>query len=465
MGSHSLSESGSLPTVRRTMLNPLGLEPVPDSSLETRFLRVRSASERLVDPLSPEDACGQSMPCCSPAKWHLAHTTWFFETFVLERFEPVTAGRFEPVDPRFRAMFNSYYRSVGVPMRRDQRGLMTRPPLEDVLEYREAVDERVAAVLSGSGDFGIESKSELEMLIEVGIRHEQQHQELLLADVKHLLSLNPLRPVYASAAVDGPDPREGAGRMSWRSFAEGLRRIGICETGAEGFSYDNERPAHRVFVHGFDLADRLVTNGEYLEFIADGGYERAELWLDAGWSHRRERGIEHPLYWRKDGDGRWLEFTLTGERELCRSEPVCHVGFYEAEAFARWAGARLPTEQEWESAARESGAAADEAGGVCLETGALHPAPAVAAVDGPLRQMLGDVWEWTRSDYGPYPGYTAPEGALGEYNGKFMSGQYVLRGGCCVTPRGHASVTYRNFYAPGDRWQFGGIRLARDTGT
>jgi len=412
-----------------------------NASAAERFAAVRSQSLKLAAPLTPEDACAQSMPACSPVKWHLAHTTWFFEMLVLEAAVP----GFEPVDERFRCLFNSYYNALGKQFPKELRGTQTRPTFDEVLEYRRRVDDAMQRLLS-RGDIG----EELLGVIATGINHEQQHQELILSDIKHLFSLSPLAPAY----VEDPTKTAGAPRdVAWHAFDEGIRWIGAAENKAD--VYDNEFPRHRVFLEPFEIADRCVTNGEWMAFIEDGGYRRSELWLDAGWTAVQTHGWSKPFYWRHR-DGAWHEFTLSGERALDPAEPVVHVSFFEADAFARWAGARLPTEHEWETAAVEGEASME---GNFVEAGGLHPRSSGTG-DG-LRQMFGDVWEWTRSDYGPYPGYTPPPGALGEYNGKFMCGQYVLRGGCCATPRSHIRRTYRNFYQPGDRWCFSGLRLAR----
>jgi ergothioneine biosynthesis protein EgtB len=417
-----------------------------NAPLIARYLSIRGQSDAIAARLTPEDTTAQSMPACSPTKWHLAHTTWFFETFVLERF----LTDFRPADPRFRVLFNSYYNAVGEQGAKAERGLMTRPSLDAVRSYRARTDELVVRVLTERGRDAVVGE-----LIELGLQHEQQHQELMLMDIKHLFSRSPLRPVYAE-----PDGFETGkpGDLRWVAFEGGVREMGF-ESRA-GFAYDCEGPRHTVYVNGFEIADRLVTNGEYLAFVQDNGYDRSELWLDAGWAWVRSRGVRAPLYWREDA-GRLLEFTLRGDQPLDLDRPVCHVSFFEADAFARWRGARLATEAEWEVAAVESGATVS---GNFLESGSLHPdAPHERSrgESGPLRQLFGDAWEWTRSDYGPYPGYRPPEGALGEYNGKFMCGQYVLRGGCCVSPAGHIRATYRNYYAPSDRWMFSGIRLAR----
>ncbi len=418
----------------------------PDSSLaaplEQRFAAVRATSRALAAPLSAEDCAIQSMPDASPTKWHLAHTTWFFETFILSRHDPQRA----PFHPAFRMLFNSYYNSVGDKHPRPQRGLLSRPSLDEVLEYRQRVEDEIAVLLrEGALD------EPARALVELGIQHEQQHQELILTDLKHMLSCNPLRPAYQKnwplTAIQGRKPR-------WTAIAGGAREIGHA---GGGFAFDNEAPRHTVWIRDFEMASHPVTHGDVLEFIADGGYRRPELWLSAGWDTVVTRGWQAPLYW-ENVDGQWQTFTLRGMAPVERNTPACHVSFFEAEAFARWAGARLPTEAEWEVAA-----AATPLEGNFLESGALHPlALREAPDDGALAQAFGDVWEWTRSDYSPYPGFRPAPGAVGEYNGKFMSNQYVLRGGSCVTPASHIRASYRNFFPADARWQFSGLRLARD---
>jgi ergothioneine biosynthesis protein EgtB len=409
--------------------------------LAARFGAVRAATERLAEPLSPEDTTAQSMPDASPVKWHLAHTSWFFETFLLES---VPGQR--PFDPAYRVLFNSYYHSVGEQHFRPERGLVTRPGLAEVRAYRAHVDGACLALLAR----GALSAAQCAVL-ELGLQHEQQHQELILTDLKHLLARNPLHPTYRPRPPEAP-PRP-APALAWHAQPPGLREIGYA---GAGFAFDNEGPRHRVFVHGFALASRLVTNAEYLAFMADRGYARPELWLSDGWAAVCANGWRAPLYWL-ERDGAWQHYTLAGLREIAPDEPVAHVSAYEADAYARWAGARLPTEAEWEVVA--SGA---EIAGNFVESGRLHPAPlAGAPADGPA-QLFGDVWEWTSSAYAPYPGYRPPAGALGEYNGKFMANQLVLRGGSCATPLSHLRASYRNFFHPDARWQWSGIRLARD---
>jgi ergothioneine biosynthesis protein EgtB len=401
-----------------------------------RFLRVRTATETLCAPLSPEDCVAQSMPDASPAKWHLGHTSWFFETFVLAR-----APGFTPFRPGYAEIFNSYYEAVGARHPRAARGVLTRPAFEEVRAYRASVTARVLSLLERPG-----TSPELRSVVELGIHHEEQHQELLLTDIKHLFASNPLHPKYREA---GERFRSEASPVAFRPFDAALRTIGHS---AETFAFDNERPAHREFVEAHALADRLVTNGEYLEFMRDGGYTRPELWLSDGFRTATERSFRAPLYWEPSDDA---VFSFAGVVPLNLADPVCHVSFYEADAFARWAKARLPMEAEWESAAQSAAIR-----GNFVESGALEPRPA-GAPDGSLRQLYGDVWEWTQSAYSPYPGFRPLAGALGEYNGKFMANQLVLRGGSCATPRDHMRATYRNFFPPDARWQFTGIRLAR----
>jgi ergothioneine biosynthesis protein EgtB len=411
-------------------------EASPD--LATRYRRVRAASERLAAPLSPEDCCAQSMPDASPTKWHLAHTSWFFETFVLD-----PDGR-RPFHPRFRVLFNSYYNGVGEQHPRPQRGLLTRPSLEEVLAYRAHVDRGVEALL----DAGVEPDAAAR--VELGLHHEQQHQELLLTDAKHLLSRNPLRPGYRSDLA--PPPSRRAPPLRWHRWASGIRSIGHA---GSGFHFDNEAPRHAVVSNGFELASRLVTNAEYLAFVEAGGYADPRWWLSDGFASLRAEGWAAPAYWERDG-GAWTEQTLGGPRPLDPDAPVCHVSFYEADAYARFAGARLPTEAEWEIAAAPA-----PVHGNLVERDHLHPVAAEPSADAPA-QLFGDVWEWTQSPYVGYPGFEPAPGAIGEYNGKFMCNQMVLRGGSCATPADHVRATYRNFFPPAARWQFSGFRLARD---
>ncbi|HKU45606.1 MAG TPA: ergothioneine biosynthesis protein EgtB [Burkholderiales bacterium] len=411
------------------------MEPLQQrSARRAEYLRIREASVALVEPLSAEDCAIQSMADASPAKWHLAHTTWFFETFILQ---PHVRG-YRVFDAAYGYLFNSYYNAIGERHPRPERGMLSRPSLEEILAYRRHVDDALLAAKALPAD-----------LLELGLHHEQQHQELILTDVKHLLSRNPLQPVYRR---QWPLTTIRARTRRWVGFAGGLHEIGH---GPPGFAYDNETPRHRVWLEDFQIASHPVTHGDFVEFIDDGGYRRAELWLSAGWDLMRARGWQAPEYWTQRGSG-WRTFTLHGEAPVDPNTPVCHVSFFEAEAFARWAGARLPTEAEWEVASQ-----AAPRDGNFVESGALHPLALREEPEGALAQAFGDVWEWTRSDYAPYPGYQPAEGAVGEYNGKFMCGQYVLRGGSCATPASHIRPTYRNFFPPEARWQFSGLRLAR----
>jgi ergothioneine biosynthesis protein EgtB len=426
-------------------------------ALAERFTRVRLCTEGLAAPLSAEDCGLQSMPDTSPTKWHLAHTTWFFETLVLG-----AAGE-APFDPAFGFLFNSYYEAIGPRHARPRRGLLSRPSLAEVLEYRADVDRRMAALLERAAHEPSGRRAPLLGLVELGLHHEQQHQELILTDIKHALADNPLRPGYRAprgapvASVASASPAGGSAELGWVSHDEGVVSIGH---GGGGFAFDNEEPRHKVHLRAFQLADRPATAGEVLEFIADRGYARPELWLSDGFAAARAGGWEAPLYWEPQGGG-FAIYTLDGLRPLDPREPACHLSFYEADAFARWAGARLPTEAEWESIAARA-----PVRGNLAESGLFHPAPAPARASGSSggapRQLFGDVWEWTASAYLPYPGFRPWEGAVGEYNGKFMSGQMVLRGGSCATPESHLRASYRNFFSPGARWQLSGVRLARD---
>lgn len=402
------------------------------------YADVRRATLELCAPLSPEDCQIQSMPDASPTKWHLAHTTWFFETFVLERWQE----SFRPFHPDFRVLYNSYYQTVGEQYPRPQRGMVSRPTLREIHDYRAHVDAAVIRLLdAGHGN------TELTRVVELGLHHEQQHQELILTDVKHMLSKNPLRPACVAAQPAAPaTPRP----LRWQAFDGGVYHIGH---GGSGFAFDNEGPRHRQFVEPFEIADRLVTNGEYRAFMEDGGYLRSDLWLADGWAAVVAEGWKAPLYW-EEGDGGPLLFTLAGPLPPRDDEPVCHISYFEADAYARWAGGRLPTEAEWEVSAADI--AID---GNFVESRRLHPQAAPPAAG--LVQLFGDVWEWTASAYSPYAGYQPPAGALGEYNGKFMCNQLVLRGGSCATPRSHIRHTYRNFFPPHARWQFSGVRLTR----
>ncbi|MBL6751935.1 MAG: ergothioneine biosynthesis protein EgtB [Nevskia sp.] len=402
------------------------------AALLERYRAVRARTESLAALLSPEDQVVQSMPDASPTKWHRAHTTWFFETFLLKPRPGYRVFR-----EGFEFLFNSYYETVGPRLARPSRGLLTRPSAAEVSGYRAHVDQAMLALLAALPPAA-------EPLVELGLHHEQQHQELILTDIKHAFACNPLRPALVPA-----DERAGvaaAPPQRWLALPGGIQRVGH---GGSGFAFDNETPAHDTLLQGFRIAGRPVSVGEYLEFVGDGGYRRPEHWLSDGWAMVRQEGWEAPSYWERR-DGRWLAYTLAGLRELDPAEPVCHVSYYEASAYAAWAGKRLPTEFEWEATARSAGAA-----GTAIEALRVHPAPLQPG----FRQ---DVWEWTASAYLPYPGFRTAPGAVGEYNGKFMVNQMVLRGRSCATPPGHERLTYRNFFGPAARWQFSGFRLAED---
>lgn len=413
---------------------------VPSLPLAARFAAVRDRTLALAAPLSAEDAMVQSMPDASPAKWHLAHTTWFFERFVL-------AGQpgYQPINPAWHYLFNSYYQSIGPAHARPQRGLLSRPSLDEVRAYRAQVDQRVLALLQADA---LDEQSRRQLLL--GLQHEQQHQELLLTDIKHALWSNPLQPAYRD---DLPVAPGVALPLRWIASAERIVEIGApAWPAAEAFAYDNESPVHRVLVPSHALANRPVSNAEFRAFVEDGGYREPRFWMSEGWDRVQAEHWQHPLYW---DDSLQREFTLGGWRELQQHAPVCHLSYFEADAYARWQGARLPTEFEWEAAAggqRPRGRFADD--------GHLHPG--LPSADAPLAQLFGDVWEWTSSAYGAYPGFQTFPGNLGEYNGKFMCGQWILRGGSCATPSDHIRPSYRNFFAPSARWQFAGLRLARD---
>ena len=445
--------------------------PVASASIAERYVQVRGVTAGLCTGFSAEDQMVQSMPDASPTKWHLAHTTWFFETFLLK---PHLPG-YRPFHPDFTFLFNSYYKQVGSHPNRSFRGLFSRPALEEVRAYRDYVDDHMARLIgTATGDVA--------KLIVLGLNHEQQHQELIVTDIKHALWSNPLRPAWKN---DPPSPETEVPPLRWIAFDEGLYSLGLPSSAsvagdeAFDFSFDNETPRHQVFVHRFSLASRLVTNGDYTEFMRDGGYSRPELWLSDGWDTVCSQRWNAPLYW-EEHDGEWRVFTVNGMQPVVMSEPVCHVSYYEADAFARWAGARLPLESEWELAASSFPIA-----GNFLDSGLFHPCSAGDLAGRPGRrpagppdhqltqssddevtrcsdgEMFGSVWQWTSSPYTAYPGFAPAPGALGEYNGKFMSGQMVLRGGSCATPQSHIRATYRNFFPPHARWQFMGVRLAK----
>src|SRR5579875_831179 len=447
----SLSSSRALPTQSQH-----GDWQLPGKALYARYLAVRQLTAALCEPLVAEDYVIQSMPEASPVKWHLAHTSWFFETFVLAPF----LHDYRPFHPYYQFLFNSYYEAVGPRWARPRRGLLSRPTVDEVNHYRSWVDQQIAALLDRADE---ELLQRIEATLVLGLHHEQQHQELILTDLKHAWSANPLCPVYRAPTLSSPAPAEPA---RWLYYPSRLAWVGHR---GQGFAFDNESPRHRVFLEDFELSSRLVTVGDYLAFMHDDGYHRPQLWLSDGWAARQAHGWEAPLYWsRQDNrpsdchdnhiDNQWMVFTLGGRLPLTLEEPVCHLSYYEADAYARWAGARLPSEMEWECATESI-----ELAGNFLESAHFHPSAAAALEDhGPLQQLHVEVWQWTASPYVPYPGYRQLAGALGEYNGKFMCNQMVLRGSSCVTARSHARHTYRNFFPAEARWQFSGLRLARD---
>lgn len=411
-----------------------------------KFEATRQHSERICQTLSPEDCVIQSMPDVSPIRWHLAHTTWFFETFVLKRFPG-----YDRFCEQFEYLFNSYYNTVGDQFPRSHRGLLSRPTVDEIFDYRRAVDEQMIQYLERDYHWS----SQLLAVVELGLHHEQQHQELMLTDIKHVFAQNPLHP----AVVDSPLRTEGEEpSQQWISFDAGVERIGHA---GDAFAFDNESPRHRVFLEPFSLSNRLVTNGEYLQFIEDGGYQRPEFWLSLGWAEVNSQSWTGPLYW-SETQGKRYEFTLSGLLELDPQLPVTHVSYFEADAFARWVGARLPTEAEWEVAASPFSIWGNFAEDHYSDDSAIHPSQSIFG--GEFYGLFGEVWQWTGSSYSPYPGYQPPSGALGEYNGKFMCNQYVLRGGSCATSRDHLRISYRNFFPPDARWQFTGIRLAKSDG-
>ena len=414
-------------------------------SLINRYKSVRNFSHKLCKPLVTEDYVIQSMPDVSPTKWHLAHTSWFFEAFILSKAEK----NYKSLHPQYNFLFNSYYVQVGERHTRAYRGLLSRPTVEQVYEYRSYVDKNMLHFLENSDD---KTFNDFAFVVEVGLNHEQQHQELLITDIKHVFSVNPLKPVYKEISYEQTN---NIPPLEWMNFEEGIYEIGF---GENTFCYDNETPRHKEFVQSFKLGTRLITNKEYIEFMEDGGYKNAALWLSDGWATVEKENWNAPFYWEKKDD-EWWNFTLNGFRKVELNEPVCHVSFYEADAFAHWSGSRLPTEAEWETASTNI-----QIKGNFVESEKFHPTP-IESNDGEktLRQLYGDVWEWTRSSYAPYPGYKPLPGALGEYNGKFMSSQMVLRGGSCATSETHIRKTYRNFFPPNARWQFMGIRLAKES--
>lgn len=430
------------PMARPVLVSPHGELPV--ENLRARLVATRDLSLALAAPLGVEDMAVQAIEEASPTKWHLAHTSWFFETFVLTRLLPF----YEVFDPAFGYCFNSYYTCVGERQPRQERGLLSRPPLERVLAYRRHVDAGLGRLF----DQGLAAQGAAAALIELGLQHEQQHQELILTDILALFAANPLRPAYRAAPARG---RGGASEpMRWIGYAGGIVRIGGDPS--EGFAFDNETPRHDALIHPFEIADRPVTNAEWLEFIEDGGYRDPSLWLSDGWAVIQREGWKAPAYWERRGD-LFLAMTLDGLQPLEPAAPVTHVSFYEADAYARWAGARLPTEFEWEAVA-----SGEQVAGNLLDSDALRPRPPAEPFAGHPRQLFGDVWEWTESAHLPYPSYRRPTGAIGEYNAKFMCDQHVLRGGCCVTPQSHIRASYRNFLYARQRWLFAGLRLARD---
>ncbi len=421
----------------------LAIAQTSHQSLAQHYQNIRQVSEKLCQPLAIEDYGVQSMPDVSPPKWHLAHTTWFFETFILLPNLP----DYEVFHPQFGYLFNSYYEAVGQRHPRTQRGLLSRPTVAEIYRYRAMIDQSMILLLSKlSIDPAITS------LVKLGLHHEQQHQELLLTDIKHILGSNPLHPIYcADLPPIVTKTTDQITATTWSEYAGGLYTIGHPEHDL-GFAFDNESPSHTIYLQDYAIANRLVTNSEYLEFITAEGYQNPEYWLSAGWATVQTEQWSAPLYWEKIDD-QWWVMTLSGLQIFNKNEPVCHVSFYEADAYARWAQQRLPTEAEWEVAANQL-----LLQGNLLENGLLHPQPSTATNH--PQQMFGDVWEWTQSAYLPYPGFQSAAGAVGEYNGKFMCNQMVLRGGSCLTAHSHIRASYRNFFPPATRWQFSGIRLA-----
>ena len=441
-----------------TQPTPLSPKLSPTAALLERYRTVRAATMAFCTPLTPEDLMVQSCPEASPLKWHLAHTSWFFETFVLSEF----VANYQPFDPNFHWLFNSYYRALGEMPEKKLRSSFSRPPLDHILAYRRHVDAAIERLLS------LIPEAEAQRRILLGLEHEQQHLELAATDIKHAFFTNPLHPAYSPAPPSLREPDAIAPPLTWLNFIPGTPlRPGIIGIGISpdpndlhAFAFDNETPRHPIYLAPFQLASRLVTCAEYLAFLEDDGYSRPELWLSEGWDTLQAQGWQAPLYWTRDSASAsgWSLFTLHGFRPLgeLSETPVCHLSFFEADAFARWSGHRLPTEFEWEFVAAQQPIA-----GNFLESNHLHPQIGSPTAPTP-QQLFGDVWEWTQSPYTGYPGYKPLPGALGEYNGKFMSSQMVLRGGSCVTPASHIRATYRNFFSPSTRWQFSGLRLARD---
>jgi len=433
-------------TVKNDALNKNNGDWQPDllrNKLDERYVEIRGLTEKICQPLHPEDYVVQSMSNASPAKWHIAHVTWFFETFVLKEFNAAYTTAF----PQYDYLFNSYYVQAGERFTREYRGLLSRPSVQDVYNYRKSVDDEIRTLLQRVEEARLR---ELAAVMEIGFNHEQQHQELMITDLKHMLSINPLNPAYQEKSL--PEDRI-APALDFISFEEGLYEVG--HDGGAAFSFDNELPRHRTFLEGFELASRLVTNAEYMAFMKDKGYENQVLWLSDGWPVVESEAWEAPAYWIKN-EGEWHQKTLYGLQKVHPQDPVSHVSYYEADAYARWASARLPREAEWEVAARQC-----EIKGQLAEDGVFQPVASNETSQNGLYQIYGSVWEWTQSPYTPYPGYKPLEGALGEYNGKFMANQFVLKGGSCATSKTHIRPTYRNFFHPPLRWQFTGIRLAK----
>ena len=418
------------------------LDRLSRDTLLAKYRTVRSVTEELTEPLETEDYIIQAMENVSPTKWHLAHVSWFFEAFVLKK----AYQQYQSLHPQYHHLFNSYYLQTGEPFTRHHRGLITRPTVAETYEFRSYVDDQMEQLFTDLSDTEF---AEIAPVIEIGLNHEQQHQELIVTDIKYNLSRNPLAPVYKNRSL-GYNGIETP-QMGWNRFEEGLYEIGFE---GEGFSYDNEHPRHKRYLQSYEIGNRLVTNEEYLAFMEDGGYQDSALWLSDGYAAIEQHGWQAPLYWNKL-DGAWMQYTLSGMREVHPAEPVTHISYYEADAFARWYGARLANEAEWEVASETAPIA-----GNFVDERNFHPMPLTESGDG-LHQLFGDTWEWTQSAYDPYPGYEPLPGALGEYNGKFMCSQYVLRGGSCATSQNHTRRTYRNFFYPDARWQFSGIRLAR----